>query len=284
MTNDLLRAFLAVAESRGFSPAAALLNRTQSAVSLQIKRLEADLGVTLFARTSRSVTLTPEGRRLLPYARRLLTLADHAREEVARDRAPERIRFGLPGEQAETYLPGLLPRARAAHPGLQIEIVCDISSRLVAAFQAGDLDVILAVRHEPTRTGRPLGLKRMIWVAHPDFAPDPAAPLALALNPEGCIFRAHALAALGRAGRAWHEPYVSTSPIGLNQPVSAGLAATVKTRPSVPEGCVEAGARLGLPPLDAVQIDLHASPALVSEGFDWFVEAVAGEVRAEGAA
>lgn len=279
MDSELLRAFVAVADTGGFSAAANLLNRTQSAVSLQIKRLEDQVGTQLFARTSRAVALAPGGTRLLPYARQMLHLQQDALAALAEGGSSERIRFGLTEEHATAYLGGLLTRLAKAHPGVQVEVVCDISSTLVERFQEGELDIVLAVRHQPTRTGRVLGVEPMIWVAHEDFAHTEDMVLPLALNPDGCIFRAHALAAAGRAGRTWCEPYVSLSPTGINLPVQSGLAVTVKTPRSIPPGCRDVGARLSLPALGLAEIEMHVSPACIGEAFRHLVHLVETHCR-----
>jgi len=280
MDSDLLKAFVTVADTGGFSAAAKLLNRTQSAVSLQIKRLEEHLGTRLFTRTSRTVALMPAGTRLLPFARQLLSLQQDAEAALRRDIPLERIRFGLTEEHAAAYLPTLLTSLAQSHPEVQVEVVCDISSALVDQFRDGMLDLVLAVRHQPSRTGRVLGVEPMIWVAHESFAHDDGMDLPLALNPDGCIFRAHALAAIGRTGRRWREPYVSQSPTGINVPVQAGLAITVKTPRSVPTGCCDVGGRFDLPALGLVEIELHVSPARISDAFQDLVSLVETHCRA----
>ncbi|WP_269581766.1 LysR family transcriptional regulator [Roseibium sp. Sym1] len=280
MDSDLLKAFVTVADTGGFSAAAKLLNRTQSAVSLQIKRLEEHLGTRLFTRTSRTVALTPGGTRLLPFARQLLSLQQDARTALNRDTPLERIRFGLTEEHAAAYLPILLAKLARTHPEVQVEVVCDISSTLVEQFREGKLDLVLAVRHQPTRTGRVLGVEPMIWVAHETFDLGDGMDLPLALNPDGCIFRAHALAAVGRTGRPWREPYVSQSPTGVNVPVQAGLAITVKTPRSIPSGCCDIGSRFGLPALGLAEIELHVSPARISDAFQDLVRLVETHCRA----
>jgi len=274
MDSELLRAFVTVTDTGGFSAAAKLLNRTQSAVSLQIKRLEEQIGTRLFTRTSRSVALTPSGAQLLPYARQLLSLQRDARAALSRDTPTERIRFGLTEEHATAYLPSLLVRLAELHPDVQVEVVCGISSALVEQFGDGKLDLVLAVRHQPTKTGRVLGLEPMIWVARESFQHSKDVALPLALNPDGCLFRAHALAAVGRTALSWREPYVSQSPTGVNAPVQSGLAITVKTPRSVPPGCCDVGPRFGLPTLGLAEIELHVSPARIGEAFQDLVRLV----------
>ena len=283
MDTDLLRAFVAVADTGGFSAAANLLNRTQSAVSLQVKRLEERFDTRLFTRTSRSVALTASGARMLPYARQLLLLEENAHAALSQSRTTQTLRLGLTEEHAAAYLPRILEAMAGAFPDVRLDITCDISSALVERFQIGELDLVLVVRHKATKTGQVLGVERMIWVGRDGFEILPGAPLPLALNPDGCIFRAHAIAAMGREGRDWREPYISTSPTGVNIPVRTGLALTVKTPRSVPAGCGEVSARLGLPELGFAEIEMHVSPAQIGEAFERLVSEVATLVSANPA-
>ncbi|WP_043513848.1 LysR family transcriptional regulator [Halomonas sp. BC04] len=272
MDTELLRAFVTVAECEGFSSAGKVLHRTQSAISLQIKRLEDQMGQALFARTSRSVMLTAPGERLLPYARHMLKLEDEAREALGDRQQGELIRFGTSEEQASTYLPLLLPRYAERFPTSRLEIECDISSALVQAFQEGLLDVVLSIRHAPTHSGHLLGWEPLVWVVAENRNLDDWKMLPLALNPEGCIFRAHALSALGRETQHWELRYVSQSPTGINLPVQAGLAMTVKTPRSVPKGCRIVGEAEGLPALGQVEIELHRRPGHTSEALAAFCQ------------
>lgn len=270
MDTDLLRAFVAVAECEGFSAAGKIINRTQSAVSLQIKRLEDRMGEILFLRTSRSVLLTSAGRRLLPYARQILKLQDEAQRLLGAERRGELIRLGISEEQASAYLPELLPHMAATHPDVRIQVTCEISGALVHRFQEGLLDAVLAIRHTPTQTGQLLGQEPMVWVIAEGANLDQWDTLPLALNPEGCIFRAHAFAALGRENRQWDVNYTSASPTAINIAVQAGLALTVKTPRSVPAGCRIVGKDEGLPVLGHVEIELHRAPGQMSEAFATF--------------
>ena len=272
MDTGLLRAFVTVAECRGFSAAGKVLFRTQSAMSLQIKRLEDQMGQTLFERTSRSVLLTAPGERLLPYARHMLKLEDEAKDALGRQVSSECIRFGTSEEQATVYLGELLPYYASRFPQVQLDVRCDISENLVKQFHEGLLDVVLSVRHAPTQSGHLLGWEPMVWVIANDQSLDAWDTLPLALNPEGCIFRAHALSALGRANQRWELRYVSQSPTGINLPVQHKLAVTVKTPRSVPTGCRIIGQAEGLPPLGQVEIELHSRPGHRSEAFQAFCD------------
>jgi DNA-binding transcriptional LysR family regulator len=257
MDTELLRAFVTVAECEGFSAASKTLNRTQSAVSLQIKRLEDQLHTTLFQRTSRSVALTSSGERFMPYARNILKLEDEARLMMGDDPGANLIRFGTSEEQASTYLPLLLPDFAGRFPKVRLEVICGISIDLVRDFQNGLLDAVLVIRHMPTQSGVLMGHEPLVWVVANHLSPEWWHVLPLALNPEGCIFRAHAFAALGKQRRRWEVRYSSQSPMGNNLPVQAGLALTVKTPRSVPEGCRIVGENEGLPALGHVEVEMH---------------------------
>lgn len=279
MDTDLLKAFVAVAETEGFSSAGKLLHRTQSAISLQIKRLEDRVGDPLFKRNSRNVVLTAAGGRLLPYARHILKLQNEAMRVMGAESPESLIRLGIPEEQAGTYLPLLLPRFAREYPHVLIEVICEASSLLVRDFQEGLLDVVLAIRHKPTQSGQLLGREPLVWVISAEHELTQWDPLPLSLNPEGCIFRAHAFAALGREEMYWDVRYISQSPTGINLPVQLGLAATVKTPRSVPAGCCIVGPQTRLPDLGYVETELHRSPSQANnEAFNAFCELLTGIV------
>lgn len=261
MDLELLRAFVAVAETGGFSPAARSLNRTQSAVSLQIKRLEERMGAVLFERSSRRVVLSEAGGGFLPYARRMLRLQAEAQEAVGRSAQKEVLRFGLPDEQALAYLADLLGPFYRAHPEVQLAIHCDPSDLLVERLGDGLLDLVLAIRHSTTSGGEHVASQPLVWVAGKDFDLDPEAPLPLAAHAEGCPYRAEGIGQLTRTGRDWQISFTSQSPTGINLAIRAGLGVTVKALRSVPDGCRVLGEAEGLPALQPATIELHRNPA-----------------------
>ena len=278
-----MRAFLAVAESAGFSAAARVLNRTQSTISLQIKRLEERLGETLFERDRRTVALSPAGQRLLPYARRILQLQEQARSAVGRGRPEEMLRFGIPDEPAQVYLPRVLGPFARERPEVQLSIVCDQSPVLVEMLHDGLLDLALAIRHEPAATGMPVLIQPLVWVAATDFRLRPDRPVPLALDPEGCVYRAQALGLLDQQSRDWRIVYTSQSPTGINLAVQAGLAVTIKAARSVPEGCRVLEPAEGLPPLRPASVELHRAPANRSAAVEAFAERMVGAILAHQA-
>jgi DNA-binding transcriptional LysR family regulator len=210
----------------------------------------------------------------------MLKLEGEARQEMGADRQGELIRLGITEEQAVAYLPALLEGFSRKYPAVRLEVTCDVSSRLVDLFQEGLLDVVLAIRHSPTRTGHFLEVETLVWAIAEGKTLDDWDTLPLALNPEGCIFRAHAVAALGRAGLHWNVRYTSYSPTGVNLPVQAGMALTIKTPRSVPRGCRPVPAEFGLPELGQVEVEIHRSPTHLSEAYEAFCQTLEATVLA----
>src|SRR3954464_128706 len=145
-----LKSFVAIAETGTFGQAAATVNRTQSALSLQIKKLEEQLGCKLFDRTRRRVVLTPQGEIFLGYARRIIQLQCEAFSRLREPDVEGEIRFGTPEDFATHYLPAVLASFRQHHPRVRLEVMCDLTLNLVDGFHRGDFDVILAKR-DPQR-------------------------------------------------------------------------------------------------------------------------------------
>lgn len=270
MDTQLLRTFVTVAEYKGFSAAAKVLHKTQSAISLQVMRLEDLMGESLLKRSRRKVELTAAGNRLLPYARHILKLESEARQEMEINRQGELIRLGITEEKASIYLSELVTNFSQRYPSVRLEITCGVSSHLVKQFQEGFLDVVLGIRHAPTKTGQLISTEKLIWVMSEECPIDEWDTLPLSMNPDGCIFRAHAIAALGRAEFKWNVRYTSLSPSGINIPVINGLAITIKTPRSIPEGCIEVPEDLGLPALGLVEVELHCSPSNSSIAYEEF--------------
>lgn len=279
---ELLRSFLAVAESGSFSAAARSVNLSQSAVSLHIKRLEERLGRKLFERTSRSVKLTAQGGALVPYARRLLRLQEVAEAAIGRIGEEQTVRVGITEEQANSYLPHVLPAFSAKFPEARVEIVCDLSPNLLARLVEGDLDLALAIRHLDDPPGAEvLAIEELVWAAGPGLEITPETDLPLAFNPEGCTFRARALEALTRRDRSWHIRYESQSPTGLNVAVASGQALTVKVARRLPEGCIVPGPEAQLPELPPAVVELHRAPDAMTPAHDGFAELLGEAVRAQ---
>jgi DNA-binding transcriptional LysR family regulator len=280
LDNELLGAFVAVVDNGGFTAAGRQLHKTQSTISARVRTLEERLQVRLLERSSRRVALTPDGATFLVYARRLLQLQREAMSVVGRGGRGV-IRFGVPENYAETWLPGLLDRFAELHPGIQPHIHCRMSSELLDALADGQLDLVLAVCYGSRPTGEPLGTEELVWAAHQSFRPDPGAPLPLALFPDDCPYRRRALNALALADRPWTLEYTTQSPTGLRAAVNQGSVVTVTDRLTLPECWHVLGEPDGLPPLPPTELELHRSPSFQHPAGDDLVALLRERIGAE---
>lgn len=272
---DLLRSFVAVVEQGGFTRAAGQLGRTQSAVSLQIKRLEDALGQQVFIRERREVHLTTEGEILLTYARRLLKTADEARVRLLEPDVAGVVRLGTPEDFATLHLPDVLSRFARAHPQVTLEVNCDFTANLLDGFGKGQYDLVLCKREPqpgeavPTSgDGASVWREPLVWAGSDrlSLTPDTEVPLVLAPNPD--IYRRRAVSALEDAGRRWRIVYTSPSLAGIQAAVRAGLGATILPKEMVHPGLVMLGADDGLPDLADTEIVLLRAPGTMAKVVD----------------
>lgn len=254
---DAMRAFVAIVEQGGFSVAAEQLGRTQSAVSLQIKRLEQTLGQTLLQRVQGRVDgPTAEGNALLAYARQMLRLNDEACAILARNAVTGSLRVGLPEELMEQVFPAAMPLFRARYPGLRLSVQAEASIVLRAALAEGRLDVAI-YKDCSAGAGGELAVLRdepLCWVAgeaYRDTLHADAGVLPLALFGENCVFRMAATAALARAGIAWQVHYAGSSTTGLRHALRHGLGLGVLPESLLGDGllAVDSCAGIALPGL-----------------------------------
>ena len=197
-----LRSFVAVAESGGVTRASGFLHLTQSAVSMQIKRLEEALQVRLFDRTGRGVTTTAEGEQLLGYARRLLALNDETLHRMTAAEWEGEIALGVPHDIVLPVVPDVLRSFSRLYPRMRINLVSSYTTVLRRMHERGDCDVILTTEHEIGAGGEALSRRRLLWIGSPDGRAWRERPLPLAFE-RTCIFRPLATRALEEAGIPW---------------------------------------------------------------------------------
>jgi DNA-binding transcriptional LysR family regulator len=221
----LLRTFSVVAETRHFTRAAERLNCVQSAVSMQIRRLEDRLQVRLLDRGKRGVRLTPEGEILLRHARRMTRLTDETLIEMGRRGAGGRVRIGAT-DISMCYMPRILERFHARHPMVDVELRCNRSWEALDALEDGEIDIAF-VSQECGRTGGELvSQSPLVWACALHAVIDERDPVPLALFGPGCIYRKAAIDALEARGKEYRLAYESPSRAGLDCAVAAGLAVT----------------------------------------------------------
>jgi len=257
---DWLRAFVAVVDSGSLSAAAPLIHRSQSAVSMQLRKLEDAIGRPVLSRGPRHLELTPTGLELLGYARRLLELH---RETLAALHGPllsGRVRLGVPDDYAASYLAPVLRSFASRHAGVEIEFACEQSTALIPKVQRGELDLALVSRDRPNR-GTLLFREPMVWVGAPQHEAWRRDPLPIAAYEPGSMARRDALAALAAQRRPYRIVYNSSSLAGHLAAVESGLAVAALTRCSVPAGLQILNEKHGLPPLQSVEVAALRSKA-----------------------
>jgi DNA-binding transcriptional LysR family regulator len=261
----LLKSFVAVAETGSFSHAAEIVGRTQSAVSLQIKKLEEGLNCSLFDRSNRSVALTEQGEIFLGYARRMMELQWEAYSRLNEPDVRGEISLGTPEDFATHYLPDILATFAKHHPHVQLNVRCDLTLNLVNSFRKGEFDIIL-VKRDPERVkgGTRVWREPLIWAAADSY--QMKLPVPLVLSPQPCIYRARALAALDRARKPWSITYTSPSLAGTIAAVRAGLGITVLPANMVPAGLSTLRGHLKLPHLADSEIALMKKDKLSKAG------------------
>jgi len=229
---DLLRTFVAVAETYSFTAAAELVARTQSAVSLQIKRLEEIVGQRVFERTSRSIALTPAGEKLLKYARLILDLNDESVRSIAEPPVAGVIRLGITEYFVPTELARILARFAAAYPGVQLEVRMGLSRDLRQALSEGALDAVI-VRLAHAERDKAIWSEAQVWVCREGSEPARGETVPLALLPAPCVLREHAIASLTRQRRPWKLAFTGSSMASVQAAVLAGLGISIVPLSSV---------------------------------------------------
>ena len=239
-----------IAEGNSFTQVAARVGRTQSAISMQVKRLEDALGQPVLNRgKGGGVDLTPHGQYLLTRARQILALNDEVLTTFRTPQITGTVRLGSPDDYAFAYLPPILKRFAETHPAVQVDVVCSPSAELMHRIKVGELDLTLISNgsHPADWPAVPLWHAPLVWVTSTRFAPHRQDPLPLALadrrsflaRGQDCEWAGAAMRALEQAGRRYRVAYTSASQIGTHAPVLAGLAVTVSTFPNFPIfGCL----------------------------------------------
>jgi len=226
LDNDILRTFVAIAETGSFTSAADRVFRTPSAVSMQIKKLEEQLSATLFLRDARSVTLTESGETLLPYARRMLALSNEA---VGRFRMPEMkgvVRLGAPDDIGERFMPTILRRFAEIYPAIMVDLTVDTSGQLRRRLQEQRLDLTLVncapgmVSHD----GEVIHTEQLVWAGAKCGTAHLRDPLPVSIWEDGCCWRADALSRLDRDKRPYRIAYLSAHTMAQRAAVIADLA------------------------------------------------------------
>ena len=273
---DLLKTFIAIADTGSFTRAADDVGRTQGAVSMQIKRLEDIVGRPVLVRDGRQNRLTIDGEKLLDFARRMVKLNDEAVMAFTKPELTGTVRFGTPDDYADRFLPEILARFARTHPLVQVDVECRNTEHLLQLVSRSELDVSLitseyanGVAAETVRT------EPLVWVVSQRHCPHLQPVLPVALSQVGCTWRRKTMEMLEALGRPYRIAYASSNSNAVNAAVLSGLAVGV-----VPQICVRPGMRTlseeeGFPQLGEFCIGLVRSPGKSSSA----VEALASHIK-----
>jgi DNA-binding transcriptional LysR family regulator len=235
---ELLRTFITIVDLGGFTLAGALLGRSQPAISLQVKRLEELLDITVFQRNN-GLQVTEEGEVLLGFARRMLDINDSAVTRLAKSRISGQVRLGIPNDFEVSFLPRLLSQFGQAHPEVTLEVNCDLSVKLLKDFQQGHYDLVLATDSLEETLQQNSGdefHEAIVWVTNGHFDWLENQPIPLVVYPTGCRYRQQIITKLNAAGIAWRIAYSSSSLLGISAAIEAGLGISALARSTVPQG------------------------------------------------
>jgi DNA-binding transcriptional LysR family regulator len=259
-----LRSFAAVADAGGVTRAAAQLNLTQSAVSMQLKRLEESLGQALLDRSGRTIALTAQGEQLLAYARRLLALNDEAWGRLTHPAFEGALDLGVPHDIIYPHIPGVLRQFAAEFPRVRLQLHSLYTSGLKELFARGEMDLILTTEARVDPGGETLACDPLVWTGAPGGQAWRARPLRFG-SCANCVFKRPAIEALEAAGIPWELAVDSISTQAVEASVSADLAVSVQMASAVPAHCEAIRHGGALPELPVHSVNMYVGTGARSE-------------------
>jgi DNA-binding transcriptional LysR family regulator len=276
LDTDQLRSFLAIVDSGSFTRASERVHKTQSAVSMHVRRLEETLGCALFVRQGRGARLTGEGERLIDYARRIIQVEAGALAALSRKGLRGSARLGIPDDYADVFLAGILTRFNQRHPLVEVSVICENSVELAAQVAAGALELALVTDFKDLGGFELLREEPLVWAASERFRVEPGDAVPLALGSVACLWRRAADEALAAAPCATRGLFFSKNYSAIGTVVRAGLAATMLPASMVGEGLRVLGPDSGLPELPSTRMGLIHAPGRQSEETRALADAIRG--------
>jgi DNA-binding transcriptional LysR family regulator len=263
-----LRSFLAATECGSIARVATILNRVPSALSMQLQKLEAQVGGSLFVRTRRGLVLTDRGRTLLPISRRMLAINDEIVGLANPSGTAVRMVVGTSDAYATAFMPGILRLCREADARFAVDLRCGYSADLWEQFARGELDAIMTRPHPSSTQGRNVHCEPLRWLAGAGTALRAETSLPLAMFSSGCADRTEAIGALEREGIAFDVRFSSNSHASVLAAVSAGLGVTAMLASVAPRDWATPVATTRLPELGGVNIVLAHRDSCRSDALD----------------
>lgn len=260
----LLRTLVAIVENQTYVAAAAKTHRTQSALTQQIQRLEAQTGKALFEKSGRQKKLTAHGETLLDYAKHLIAINDEAWRAMQERDLVGSLRVGAPQDVADNILPTLLATIARSSPHLRMEIHVGRSPFLMESLKTGELDLTVSTRADPSLEAVVLRTSPTVWVCAADYVFSPDRPVPLILADEHSLFRKLALTALEGSGTRWRTAYLAPHLIGIKAALRAGLGVTARSVELLGPDMRVLGEKEGLPRLPDVTYYLLMRPDVLN--------------------
>ena len=282
LDTDQLRSFLAIVDSGSFTRAAERVHKTQSAVSMHIRRLEEQLGCALFVKQGRGARLTDEGEKLIEFARRIVQVEAGAFAALSRKGLRGAARLGIPDDYAESFLADILARFNRRHPLVEVSVVCEASTDLAPQVAAGALDLALITDHEGLNGLELLREEPLVWVASERFQVEEGTPIPLALGSTTCCWRRATEQALTTVAAGVTRARVySKNFSAIGTVLRAGLAATILPASLVGPGLKRLGRAEGLPELPLNRMGLIHAPGRQSEEAKALADAIRETIVSE---
>ncbi|MFD0979057.1 LysR family transcriptional regulator [Tropicimonas aquimaris] len=276
-----LRSFVAVADKGGVTRAAGVLNLTQSAVSMQLKRLEEALDVSLLDRSGRGVSLTSSGEQLLSYARRMLAINDEAVDRLTAHDYGGEIMLGVPHDIVYPHVPEILRRFNAAFPRVRVNLVSSYSRHLLDQFGKGKFALILTTERGHGEGAEVLSEKPLTWIGARGGSCWRQRPLRFGSGRQ-CMFRAAGIRAMERCAISWEMAVESESDRTIEATVRADLAVSVMLEGTEPPFLERIEHNGGLPDLPSYSINLYVSELARGRAEDALVDLVRQAYRSDG--
>lgn len=272
--SDLLRIFTAVADLSNVTQAGNMLGRTQSAMSMQVRKLEELVGAPLFDRGPRGVTLTTAGRRLLPYAKRIVGLIDETTTAMRAAPLNGPIRVGIPEEYNQSILPSALAAFAEAHPLTEVTVMCGYTAQQLAALEDGDLDLAVIFDWGNGVSGETLTMDPTVWASSAAYDRHLERPVPVALYWRSSWCRDFAMRSLDQHAIPYRVAYTCDTSSGLRSAVASGLAIAPLSRSSIPAGARELTAADGFPQVDSSRVVLKRNPSTGGPAIDSLAQVI----------
>jgi DNA-binding transcriptional LysR family regulator len=257
---DLLRTYVAICRQGSLSRVAAQTGRTQSALSMQMRRLESLLERHLFQRTGRGVVPTAEGELFLGYATRILALSDEAVARLRHTEIKGGVRIGLAEEVSAAVLPSMLGRLHRAYPEIQLDVAVDDSSALARRWREEELDIVIGTTAAFATDALIAWNVELQWVCALDYVPDQNRPLPIITFVAPCLWRRRMLDALVAIERAHKVTFTTQSVTALQAAIENGLGVSLLPPEAIRSNAMRAlPASAGVPAPVTVQYGLYAN-------------------------